>query len=136
MTDDDFKLCYCNRSLAYFSTLDPEKVLGDDWHKQSDFENSPPYYPSPHHKEDHDENGNPKWNIKKLAWEGEFDRPNEWDRSAYTVEEINRGFCAWLVPSRYGSPRPEAKPIPAGTTLPEFRCLIRLGGGKVYEETT
>lgn len=132
--DDEFKLCYCTKAWAYFTTLDPAEQLGDDWHRRSDFENSPPYEPS--YDMDFDESGKPKWRIKKVAWDGEFDLPNSWERSAYSIEEVNRGFCAWLVPARYGPPNSLAKPIPAGTTLNEFRRLIRLHGGRVYEERT
>lgn len=130
--DDDFKLCYCTKTWAYFTTLDPISQQGDDWHKRSDFENSPPYEPGC--DDDFNEDGSPKWRIKKVAWDGEFDLPNEHQRSTYSIEEVNRGFHPWLVPARYGPPNPIAKPIPAGTSLREFKRLIRLHGGKVYEE--
>ena len=48
-------------------------------------------------------------------------------RDGYSVNAINRGVIAWLVP--WGD---EAPPIPAGTTLSEFKRTIREHGGEIY----
>lgn len=127
MTDDDFKLCYCTESWAYFTTLDPEKQEGDDWHKRPRSLNSgPPYedYQAPQGAE-------PRWRLKKVAWESNHELADD----NQTAERINQGNSAWLCLDAYGCCPKDAKPIPAGTTLPEFRRLIKLAGGKVYEET-
>src|SRR5690606_28896146 len=50
--------------------------------------------------------------------------------SNYSVEQINAGQVAWLAPEH--APK-EAKPIYAGVSIAEFKRLIWLSGGDIYE---
>jgi hypothetical protein len=48
------------------------------------------------------------------------------------VEDINAGAVAWLSTPTWSSDPKTA--IPAGTTIPEFKRLIRQSGGKIFVE--
>jgi hypothetical protein len=116
-------LCYVDKPWAYFTSKPLAEQWGDDWGDCPYEHNAETPY--------EDEPGQ----ILKVAYDGKFDEPCEWHsgNSPWSVERINQGACAWLVPARYGNAPPEARPIPAGVTIDEFRRLIALGGGKVYE---
>ena len=77
-----------------------------------------------------------RWEVVRVAWDGPFETPA--DRagcnSRYSVEDINSGAVAWLVGSAWDDPTPP--PIPAGTTLSEFKRAMRAAGGNVYVEET
>lgn len=141
-------LCYVRGCWAFFTTQPLESQSGDGWHKRPYEHNADePYAYHP----DSDGVGcvcldpnsgrrlygpkgcgepghvpeRPKepWEIVKVAWEGPFETPAAWHlNSPYSVEGINRGDVAWLRPG-----------ISAGTTLAEFRRLVWLAGGRVYE---
>lgn len=64
---------------------------------------------------------------KKLAGQWESVK-----KSVYSVEDINAGAVAWLSTPTWSSDPKIA--IPAGTTIPEFKRLIRQSGGKIYVE--
>lgn len=145
--DGDYRLCYVDRQWAYFTTQPLEEQWGDDW-DDAPYEHNAgePYLPSESFSRYNREtkqfepgtdyvDGLPPWDIRKAAYEAALETPAELanGNSAYSVEMINAGAVAWLAPDRW-SAKAGAKPIMAGTTLPEFRRLVREGGGKVYEE--
>lgn len=78
---------------------------------------------------DWNEDGAPKWEIIKVAWDGPFSPPCEnMCNSPWSVKQINAGAVSWLL-SR-GTERTVA--IPAGVSVEEFKGLVELGGGNVF----
>ena len=127
----EFKLCYVTYGWAWFTTAPLEQQWGDDW-DDAPYEHNcgTPYewYPRKVNPQE-------PYKLLKVAFEAQLDEPDEgYSNSPYSVRDINRGDVAWLRPSRYGHPE-NAKPIPAGVSLQEFRELIWLAGGNVYERT-
>lgn len=141
-------LCYIEGSWAFFTTQKLENQWADDWN-DSPYEHNAgrPYSPCWHRsspdaplcqcescKRDWD-GDKPRWEIIRVAWEGPFVAPNDGClNSSFSVEQINRGDIAWLRPEPYADKSSKIKPIPAGTTLEEFKKLVRDAGGKVYVE--
>lgn len=136
------RLCYINGCWAYFTTQSLSKQWGDDWSdKPYEHNAGEPYTPTIFwektgpRKDPRDwySDGTPKWEIIKVAWEGDFDRPCDWNsNSPYSVEEINKRVVPWLRTSKWREG--DRIVIMAGTPLEEFKALIRAGGGKVYRE--
>lgn len=111
-------LCYVREPWAYFTVLNLKAQGGDGWHKRPyQYNSSPPY--------------EPPGIIFKLAYDGSFETPSDFAETI-SVEDINAGKIAWVSASRWGDG--EAMAIRAGTTLSEFKRLIKLAGGKIYEE--
>ena len=82
-------------------------------------------------KRDWNDDGTPKFEIVKVAWDGDFETPDYGHcNSPWSVEQINASAVAWLRTSRYSNGKPVV--ILAGTTLERFCELIREGGGAVY----
>lgn len=121
-------LCYVSGHWAYFTTRKLADQWGDDW-------NDAPYEhnagsPYEFHESDA-KRGTDPWEISKVAWDGEFETPDEGHcNSPYSVQQINAGVVAWLRTSRWKAG--EITVIHAGVTLDEFCELIRKGGGKIY----
>jgi hypothetical protein len=137
------KLCYVKGDWAYFTTQ--EKLVdqwGDDW-DDAPYEHNAgePYSPTIYHysdgriqkdPRDHNELGLPKWEIIKVAWDGNFDQPCDgYLNSPYSVQQINAGSIAWLRTS-YHIKGEKFIVIPAGVDIQEFKYLIKQGGGNVY----
>lgn len=126
--EDNAKLCYVEGSWAYFTTRPLNKQWGDDWNDAPYEHNAGrPYV-------DQDEPGE----VFKVAFESRHEMPGHQNlNSPWSVQQINAGCVAWLVPCSWDiRAHPEVRPIPAGTTLREFRNLIWQAGGSVYEEVT
>lgn len=79
---------------------------------------------------EYDEKGEGMWEIKKMAFDGDFEDPGQLanGNSQWSVEEINKGLVPWLVNKR------EGVAIFAGVTMEEFAKKIKEGKGKVYRE--
>ncbi len=126
----DLKLCYiCPRDrFAWFTSIPLESQWGDDW-------NDAPYEhnagdPYNEHKEDG------KYlphHLVKVAWDGPWSTPADLagSNSAWSVQGINRGCVAWLVPDGWGS-KDDSRPIHAGTSLTSFIEAVERSGGSVY----
>lgn len=134
-------LCYVSGCWAFFTTQTLDKQWGDDWNDAPYEHNAgTPYGPTILYKttgpekdpKDWNPDGTPKWEIIKVAWEGDFETPSDGhNNSPFSVEQINAGAIAWLRASRW---RSDCKIIiPAGTPLDEFKTLIEAGGGHVYK---
>ena len=119
-------LCYIGGRCAYFTTQALNKQWGDDWDDAPYEHNAEvPYEP---HVAGED------WEITRVVFEAPLDTPDAGvSNSGYSVEMINRGDVAWLVPDQRGIIKDGSQPIPAGTTVSEFKRLIRLSGGEVYK---
>ncbi|MEK6878861.1 MAG: hypothetical protein AABY22_04600 [Nanoarchaeota archaeon] len=140
---NNFKLCYIQDNFAYFTTQDLDKQCGDDW-DDAPYEHNAgtPYSPCWHRQSeekkncqcdvclrDYNEDGSPKWQIVKIAFDGDFSSPK--DTCETSVEEINNKLHPWLWA---GFPKDgiESK-IFAGVSFYEFDKFIRNNGGNIYE---
>jgi hypothetical protein len=126
----DLKLCYvCPRDrFAWFTSIELEAQWGDDW-------NDAPYEhnagdPYSEHKED---GKYVPHHLVKVAWDGPYSTPADLagSNSSWSVQGINRGCVAWLVPDGWGA-SDSARPIPAGTSLVGFIEAIEGAGGHAY----
>lgn len=121
-------LCYVDEDRAFFTTCDLDKQWGDDW-------NDAPYE---HNAGDPylwaDYRDVPPYEIVMIMWSGPYDTPSSGvANSHYSVDMINRGDIAWLRPWSYIKDK-NVKPIPAGTTLSEFKRIMKEAGGKIFVE--
>lgn len=81
---------------------------------------------------DWNDDGTPKFEIKKIAFECDLETPEERTSSAnsqYSVEMINSGAIAWLSSPSYAKVKVA---IQAGATMEEFVSKIKMTGGSVY----
>lgn len=127
--DLTFKLCYVEDSCAYFTTQDVTKQWGDDWNDAPYEHNAgEPYLP----REYDIEVGKEPWEICCVAWEGPFRTPCDGHvNSPYSVEQINAGAVAWLATASWED---KQIAIMAGTTLRDFKRLVKEARGRVYVE--
>ena len=130
----DYRLCYvCPRNgFAYFTSIPLSRQWGDDW-DDAPYEHNAgdPYdfhYPK---KGDKERIGH---NLIKVAWDADYSTPRENHvNSPWSVQAINSGAVAWLIPNRWNRDDEEApRPIQAGVTLIEFVKIIESAGGSAY----
>jgi len=109
-------LCYISEPWAYFTHRELHEVTGDDW-------NDSPY--------EHNA-GIPYGDCVKVAYDAaDLYTPCSYTfNSNYSVDMINAGCTPWLRHSAWAS---HNVVIPAGVTLSEFKRLISLADGNVYE---
>lgn len=113
-------LCYVRDSVAYFTSKPLADEYADGWGKR-------PYEHNSSIPWDRDGQG-----IVEVMFQGDFDEPRErYLNSPYSVMEINAGVVPWLKSPPYAS---DQIAIWAGVCIPEFKRLVRLGGGKIYVE--
>ena len=122
-------MCYVEGRIAYFTTQDLKEQWGDDW-------NDAPYEHNaeiPYQDWDAErEKRPPRWEIVRLAFECPLSTPDAGTiNSRYSVQRINAGAIAWLR-DEFGDGK--GVDIPAGTTLSEFKRLVKKSGGRVYVE--
>ena len=120
-------LCYVDGPWAWFTTAPLGKQWGDDW-------NDAPY--------EHNA-GDPygwstgrnmrRYELTRVAWDGPFDAPCDLGgiNSRWSVETINAGGIPWLQTDEWHKPHVV---IPAGTSLSDFKRMMRAAGGRVYVE--
>lgn len=119
-------LCFVKNNRAYFTTRELRKQWGDDWRKVP-YEHNAGLPNDSYGEED-------QWEIIEVLFESPLVDPGERANcnSMYSVEDINSGAVAWLSTPTWSSD-PKIS-IQAGTTIPEFKRLIRLSGGKIFVE--
>ena len=138
----EFKLCYVKLPWVYFTTQDLDKQWGDDWNDSSYEHNAgEPYLPGKRYfsdgreekiEDDWNEDGTPKWEVKKVAVYGEIYEPSDvLLNSPYSVEAINKGACAWLSVNPY---RDDTVYLQAGTTYEDFLSVCKKADIEVYEK--
>lgn len=136
---NELKLCYVDGNFAYFTTQELSEQWGDDWNDAPYEHNAGwPATPFRHYKggcdclackRDWNEDGTPKWIIKKVAFDGPFDLPCDgYHNSPYSVQEINAGAVAWLYHEDSNTS------IMAGTSIDDFMKLVIDAGGRLYVE--
>jgi hypothetical protein len=126
MTQTIFQLCYIKDNWAYFTTAKADVQWGDDW-------NDAPYEcnagtPYEWHEND-GARGIPKWEIRKVAFDGDLEPPCEFGLSL-SVQQITMGAAPWLSTPRWCS---QQVYIPAWSTYEDFCELVEKAGGNVYE---
>jgi hypothetical protein len=135
-------LCYVKNNKAYFTTQELSKQRGDDWDDAPYEHNAgPPYTPAMRYytdgreekiERDWNTDGSPKWEIIEVMFGSGLVTPEEWhhNSSPYSVDAINAKYVPWLCTPTWSSDPKVA--IHAGTTVSEFKKLIRQSGGKIY----
>lgn len=138
----DAVLCYVSGNFAYFTTQDLDKQWGDDW-DDAPYEHNAgsPYTPRVYHYSDErgsvkdpsqwNEDGTPKWDVFKIAIDGDFDTPSSrYGNSPCSVDEINKGAAPWITFTNWSS-KGERTYVPAGTTLKDFIEIAAKSGSEV-----
>lgn len=129
---NESRLCYVDKQWAYFTTAPLELQWGDDW-DDAPYEHNSGFPYDDHYVVENGERKRVHHLITKVAWDGPYHPPCEsFCNSPWSVKDINSGVVAWLIPDKYCSVIPGAKPIQAGKTLDEFIALIESAGGNVY----
>jgi hypothetical protein len=135
----NYKLCYIRDNFAYFTTQELDKQTGDDWNDAPYEHNAgTPYLPMTQYfadgrrekyPPDWNEDGTPKWEIYKVAYEGSWELQTPADlagsNSRYSVQMINNKLTPWLT-------KFPDKALFAGATLDEFFQFVEECGGTVY----
>lgn len=113
---DSKKLCYINNDCAYFTSFPISDVYGDDWNDSPyELNAGPPYE---------------EFDITKVYFEtNAYQAPI--NNYTCSVDLINSKKIPWLIPI---SGKKDMLPIFAGTTLIDFKKMIKDAGGKIYLE--
>jgi hypothetical protein len=135
----NYKLCYIEKSFAYFTTQDLDKQWGDDW-DDAPYEHNAgtPYTPHIHYftadrqekvETDWNADGTPKWEIVKIAFCSVAETPAQMSfvgSSQYSVKQINAGLTPWLTSREHN------KWLFAGVSINSFVKFIEESGGEVF----
>jgi hypothetical protein len=141
----NYKLCYIDDDDAYFTTQELTEQWGDDWDDiPYEYNAGLPYEPAFRYYMDGrreklesnwNEDGTPKWEIYRLKFELDYcyGDPGELapENSIYSVEMINRGDTPWISGTSYDG---KELHIFAGTSIEEFKTLVKSVGGKIFIE--
>lgn len=126
---DSLHLCYVKDRWAYFTATPLSEVWGDDWND------------APHECNA----GLPNADCVVVAYDGDLEVCGTqfgWPPAStehphgYSVEEINDGEIPWLAQLSYATAGiiDVVVRVMAGTTLAEFREIVRRVDGNVYEK--
>ena len=129
---NDLRLCYVDGRdrFAWFTSVPLANQWGDDWNDVPYEHNAGEPYET--HKEDSDR---VEHHLVKVAWDGPYETPAELGgpNSRWSVEAINKGSIAWLVPTPWSRPEgADVKPIHAGTSLMDFVITLERAKGYAY----
>lgn len=124
--EHDYKLCYIEDGLAYFTNLELSEQWGDDWNDLPYEHNAgEPYF------DDKDQ-------IKRVAFKHYYyEEPKDKypPNSPYSVECLNEGKAPWLSSwSTRDSTGEEILPIYAGISMEEFIDTIIRTDGSIFLE--
>ena len=131
MKKELYKLCYIEKSFAYFTTEDLDQQWGDDWDDVPYEHNAgEPYAPSLQEKvETHwNADGTPKWEIMKIAFycpSSATPAETAGMNSPYSVQAINNKLIPWLTVY------PD-KALFAGASIDEFVFFIEEADGEIF----
>jgi hypothetical protein len=138
MKKELYKLCYIEKSFAYFTTQDLDKQWGDDWNDTPYEHNAgEPYTPHIRYYADGrtekipeywNEDGSPKWEIMKIAFycpTAGTPAQMSGSNSKYSVQQINEGLIPWVTvyPQKW---------LFAGASIDEFVEFIEEANGEVF----
>ena len=110
------KLCYIKDGFAFFTSLELKDQWGDDWNDKPMECNAG----EPYDQED----------MEIIAFRGDFEDPDGFAYGSFTVEDVNKGVCAWLAYGRYGK---NHSVVHAGASLKEFVEFVKINGGDAYQ---
>lgn len=130
MTPSDlsgYRLCFVDESVwAYFASVPPTEMSGDDWNDAPHDCNASRPYPSEGQ------------HVFKVAYTGDltiqgFGLSGMHNDGYLSADDINRGAAPWLVNPGFGTtyPMPAAE-VWAGTTFADFVEAVRAADGDVY----
>jgi hypothetical protein len=120
-------LCYVNGRYAYFTTQPINEQWGDDWNDAPYEHNAgDPYYYVKGFRE-----SETPWEVVVIRFDGPYETPGERanGNSQWSVEDINRRYVAWLIPTNE-----DVEPIFANTPIDMFKKMVKQAGGKIYIE--
>jgi hypothetical protein len=128
----DLRLCYVDGRdrFAWFTSIPLADQWGDDWNDAPYEHNAGEPYST--HKEDSER---VEHHLVKVAWDGPYETPAEQAgiNSMWSVERINGGSIAWLIPTKWGTTEgADVKPIHAGASLVDFVIALEKAGGYAY----
>ena len=128
----DLKLCYVDGRdrFAWFTSIPLADQWGDDWNDSPYEHNAGKPYST--HKEGSER---VEHHLVKVAWDGPYETPAEQAgiNSSWSVERINMGSIAWLIPTKWGTTEgADVKPIHAGASLVDFVIALEKAGGYAY----
>lgn len=124
--DKEFRLCYVDENIMYF-TDNFKNQVGDDWNDRPYEHNAEP----PYEQKDDEPLRDGYGHIRKIAFESHWwiRRPCDGHiNSPYSVEDINKGAIAWLYSDDAGG-------LMAGSTMAEAIEWCRKGKIKWGELT-
>lgn len=128
----DLRLCYVDGRdrFAWFTSIPLADQWGDDWNDSPYEHNAGEPYST--HKEGSER---VEHHLVKVAWDGPYETPAEHAgiNSMWSVERINGGSIAWLIPTSWGvTEGADVKPIHAGASLVDFVIALEKAGGHAY----
>jgi hypothetical protein len=130
------KLCYVDGRdrFAWFTGIPLENQWGDDWNDAPYEHNAGEPYET--HKLGFSADSERfEHQLVKVAWDGPYETPAEHAgiNSSWSVEAINKGSIAWLIPTKWGTTEgADVKPIHAGASLVDFVIALEKAGGYAY----
>jgi len=128
----DLRLCYVDGRdrFAWFTSIPLVDQWGDDWNDAPYEHNAGEPYST--HKEGSER---VEHHLVKVAWDGPYETPAEQAgiNSMWSVERINGGSIAWLIPTKWGvTEGADVKPIHTGASLVDFVIALEKAGGYAY----
>lgn len=129
---DEMRLCYVDGHFAWFTSCPLDLQWGDDW-DDAPYEHNAGYPYDSHYEGSGTDRKSVAHVLYKVAWEGPWETPcaNQIN-SRWSVQAINRGAIAWLIPETWRLSDDDVRAVPAGTTFVDFLVLVKRGGGEVY----
>lgn len=126
---EDFKLCYIEGDIAYFTTCPIDKQWGDDWNDAPYEHNAGAPYEWAEYMRKHDKE---PYEIKKLSFSSRLETPSRLaygGNSRFSVEDINSGKTPWLQTEDWEK---EKVTIMANISIPEFISAIQKDNGTIF----
>lgn len=125
---EEYKLCYIENRIAYFTTQELSEQWGDDWDDAPYEHNAETPY---EYDSDYDHHKDKKpWKILKIAFLSDLITPDyNQINSSFSVQTINAGQIAWLRSYPWAK---EVVTIMAGTSPKEFIEKIEKNGGEIF----
>lgn len=129
------RLCYIDSrdNFAWFTSIDLKSQWGDDWDDAPYEHNAGEPYED-HYVTSDGKRDRVNHHLLKVSWDGPYSTPNVVGapNSTWSIQGINAGCVAWLIPDVWNSAEYVVEPIHAGVTIFEFIRKIRNAGGEVY----
>jgi hypothetical protein len=120
-------LCFIrDNNFAYFTTALPDQMWGEGWHKIPYQHNAS----APHPYEDRMMCD--PYELTCVYFHVAAQTPDRYSGDSYSVKQINQKRIPWLLADQYTDNI--IPPIMAGTTLSDFKRIIKEAGGEIYSK--